>query len=137
MPRYRERGCDDAIVAALQANPGASVRELALAPGAPASFSTVLVHLKRLVAEGRVIEVRPTGTRRWRVAGSLPVISHPVIQAAIDWRRAITELNGVHAAEQALLAALADVDQETQRRARGRAGTAGGKGRQRRSGGAA
>lgn len=96
-----------AIVAAIRANPGASVRELARAVGQPNSFGNVAVHIKRLIADGRVVEVRPTGTRRWAVAGS-----HAVIAAAQGWRRAIEQLDGVHAAEQTLLAALAAYDQE-------------------------
>lgn len=111
MPRHPEvlqgEQTRAAIVQALRANPGASVRELARAVGQPNSYASIAAHIRRLIAEGRLIEVRPTGTRRWQVAGL-----HPVIQAAQDWRRAIADRNGVHVAEQALLTALSDYDAE-------------------------
>lgn len=97
-----------AIVRALREWPGASVREVAQMIGQPNSYGNVLQHIKALVATGRLVEVRPTGTRRWRAAGD----PSDVIQAALRWREALARLDGVHAAEQRLLAALAAYEED-------------------------
>lgn len=97
-----------AIVRALRERPGASVREVARMIGQPNSYGNVLQHIKALVAAGRLVEVRPTGTRRWEAAGDPAA----VIRAALVWRDAITRSDGLHAAEQGLLAALANYDED-------------------------
>ena len=57
----------DALVRALASDPGASIRELTGMVGLH-SYGSTYAHIKNLIAQGRVIQTRTTGARRWRVA---------------------------------------------------------------------